>query len=88
MVYPLSCTKLLTIFGKDDQISMLNLLIHIQDPTLNTGWIITQTRTPYYTENLNPAHYNFTAAYMWNNANYTDVTQIIIHSVKPTVNYS
>jgi len=26
----------------------------------------------YYTDKLNPAHYNFTAVYMWNNANYTD----------------
>jgi len=75
MVYPLSCTKLLIIFGKDDQTSILNLLPHPQDPTSNTGWIITHTDMHtflYYTDNSNPAHYTFTAIYMWNNVNYTD----------------
>jgi hypothetical protein len=35
-----------------------------------------------YTDNLNPAHYNLTAVYVWNDANYTDVTQVYIHSTQ------
>jgi hypothetical protein len=87
MVYLISCTKLLIIFGKDDQNSILNLLPHFQDPTLDTGRIITDTDV--HTDNLNPAQYNFAAVNMWNNANCTDKCYTIyIHSVQATVNYS
>ena len=48
MVYPLFCTKLLIIFGKNYQTSILNLLPHLQDPIWNTGWITTQTCTLSY----------------------------------------
>jgi len=34
----------------------------------------------YYTDNLNPAYYNFTAVYIWNNANYTDKCYTYIHT--------
>jgi len=75
MAYPLSCTKLLTIFGKNNQTNILNLLPHLKDPTANTGRIITHTDVHtflYYTDNFNLAQYNFTAVCMWNNANYTE----------------
>jgi hypothetical protein len=36
----------------------------------------------YYTDNLNPAHYNLTAVYVWNDAKYTDVTQVYIQCKK------
>jgi len=34
----------------------------------------------YYTDNFNPAQYNFTAVCMWNNANYTDKCYTNIHT--------
>jgi len=34
----------------------------------------------YYTDNVNPAHYNFRAIYMWNNANYTEKCYTNIHA--------
>jgi len=83
MVYPLSCTKHLIIFGKDNQTNILNLLPQLQDHTANTGMIITHTDVHnflYYTDNFNPAHYNFTAVCMWNNANYTDKCYTNIHT--------
>jgi len=49
---------------------------------LNTGWVITHTDMHtflYYTDNLNAAQNNFTAIYMWNNANYTDKCYTNIH---------
>jgi len=76
--------KILIIFGKNYQISILNLLPHLQDPILNTRWIITDTDMHnflYYTDNLNPAKYNFTAIFMWNNANYTDKSYTNTHNV-------
>jgi len=42
---------------------------------LNTGGIITNTDMHNflnYTDNLNPAHYNITVIFIWNNVNYTD----------------
>ena len=81
--------KTFDYFGKDDQTSILNLLPHLQDRTLNTGWIITHTDMHtflYYTENLNPAHYTFTVTFMWNNANYTDKCHTNIHT-QCTANY-
>jgi len=33
----------------------------------------------YYTDNLNPTHYTFTAIFMWNNANYTNKSYTNIH---------
>jgi hypothetical protein len=48
MAYALSSTKLLLVFGKDNQTSILNLLPHLKDPTSITGLIMTQTCTPSY----------------------------------------
>jgi len=65
----------LFIFGKKHQNSILNPLPHLQDPNLNTGGIITNTDMHNFlnfTDNLNPAHYNITVIFIWNNVNYTD----------------
>ena len=80
MFYPISCTKLLIIFGKNHQNSILNLLPQLQDRTLNTGWTDTNMHTLYYIDNMNPAHYNFIAFCMWNNANYNDKSYTNIHT--------
>jgi hypothetical protein len=53
------------------------------DSTWNTGWVITHTDMLtflYYTDNLNQAHYNFTAVYMWYNVNYIDKCYTNIHT--------
>ena len=91
MVYSLFCTKLLIIFGKDDQTSILNLLPHIQDLTSNTGWIITQTCTSSYITVINRIQHNtISQQSTWAIIQITliNVTHIYIHSVKATVNYS
>jgi len=83
MVYPLSPTKLQSIISEADQTNILNLLPDLQDPTSNTGSIITHTCEHTfldYTDNFNPAHYNFTAFCMWNNGNYTDKCYTNVHT--------
>jgi len=91
MVYPLFCTKLLIIFGKNYQTSILNLLPHLQDPIWNTGWIITQTCTPSYITMITRIQHTTisqqsTCGIM--QITLINVTHIYIHSVKATVNYS
>jgi hypothetical protein len=66
-LYP-SCTKFLIIFGKHPQFTATPSGSYFEYSNTHTFL--------YYTDNLNPVHYNFTAVYMWNNANYTDVTEI------------
>jgi hypothetical protein len=82
MAYPLSCTKLLIIFGKDNQTSILNLQTTPSSSYLKyrMNYYSDMHTFLYYTDNLNPAHYNFTAVYMWNNANYIDKCYTNIHT--------
>ena len=87
----LSCTKLLIIFGKDDQTSILNLLPHLQDPTLNTGWIITQMCTTSYITLITwIQHITISQQSPCGIMQITliNVTQIYIHNVQATLNYS
>ena len=90
MFYHISCIKRFIIFGDNHQTSILSLLPHLQDPTLNTGRKITDTdmHTLYYTDNLNPAHYNSQrSSYGIMQITLINLTKIYIHSVQATVNY-
>ena len=87
----LSCTSFFIIFGEDDQTGILNLLPHLQDPTSNTGWIITQTCTPSYITLITwIQHTTISQQSRCGIMQITliNVTQIYIHSVQETVNYN
>ena len=82
--------KLMIMFGKDNQTSIVNLLPHLKDPTSNIRWIITQKCTPsYITMRTWIQHTTISQQSTCGITHITliNVTQIYIHSVQANVNY-